>query len=220
MNFEDDVAALQKYAGVKQDKKFGPITARALCVKLGLDVATSPSGLKVAVDAGHGQDNRNVGVYDPGCVHWSLKEADVAMIWAKSLVQAFLTLGISNFETRPTRETSRPVRERATVAKAAGCTHFISLHVNDADNPAANGTETLYRDDTAFAQNIHSAVMTGLQLTDRGIKQRMDLAVLNFSGPSCLIELGFIKNAKDVAIFTDLTIIKRTCSLIANTLVN
>lgn len=216
MPFSDDVAALQKYAGVRVDRDFGPVTARALVVKLGLDVAPPPaSGLRVAIDAGHGQDNRTAGVYDSGCVHGSLEEADVALTWAKELVQAFRTLGISNFETRPDRSSSAPVGHRAAMANRAGCTHFLSLHVNDADNPAAHGTETLYRDDTAFAQKIHSAVMTGLQLTDRGIKQRMDLAVLNFSGQACLIELGFIKSPADVARFTDPAVIKKTCALIA-----
>lgn len=216
MSFSDDILKLQRFAGVKQDASFGPVTARALVVKLGLDVAAPPTtGLKVAVDSGHGQNNRSAGVYDSGATHGSLEEADVALIWSKALVQAFRTLGISNFETRPDRSSSAPVGHRAAMANRAGCTHFISIHVNDADNPAAHGTETLYRDDPAFANKIHDAVMAGLQLTNRGIKPRLDLAVLNFSGQACLIELGFIKNASDVARFTDPAVIKKTCALIA-----
>lgn len=213
--FEDDVAKLQKFAGVKVDRDFGPITARALCVKLGLDTVAPPSGLLVAVDAGHGQDNRSPGVYDPGCTHNALEEADVALGWARELVSALNALNISTFETRPFEVSTAPVGKRATAAQAAGATHFISIHVNDADSAAAHGTETLYRDDTAFAQKIHNAVMAGLQLTDRGLKQRTDLAVLTFSGQACLIELGFIKNAGDVARFTSPAVVKETCRLIA-----
>ncbi len=197
-----DIKAIQTILGVAADGIAGSRTEAAwdalkeaaLRERQG---GASASAIKVAVDAGHGMSNRSPGVYDPGCTHGVLEEADVALLWAKALVAALNARSIATFETRPIKTSPAPVGSRDEMAEAAGCTHFIAVHVND-NGPAAHGTETLFRDDERFAVNVHIAAVAGLKLTNRGVKQRMDLAVLNFQGQSCLIELGFIQFPEDV----------------------
>src|SRR5690606_10229593 len=121
--------------------------------------------------------------------------------------------------TRQGPKDPAPVGARAQLGLAAGCTHFISIHVNDADNPLANGTETLYFMDSAkpWAQECQTALLQGLNLKDRGVKRRSDLAVLKFP-QSCLLELGFIKSKSDVNAFTSHPLILHTCRMLAQTL--
>jgi N-acetylmuramoyl-L-alanine amidase len=98
--------------------------------------------------------------------------------------------------TRDDAEDHAPVGMRATNAKNAACEVFISLHLNDLDDDAANGLEVLFRgeDDKPFAQDLQTALLAVTGFKDRKIKEREDLAVLKFNGPSALIELGFIAN--------------------------
>lgn len=56
-------------------------------------------------------------------------------------------------------------------------------------------------------------------LRDRGVKLRNDLAVLASKRlPSVLIELGFIRNAGDIAIVTTDAVISKVCGLLADRL--
>lgn len=98
--------------------------------------------------------------------------------------------------TRDDAEDYAPVGKRATAAKDAGCDVFISIHLNDYEDDAANGQEVLYRDaeDKALADKLQSALLAITGFKDRKNKKREDLAVLKFKGPAVLIELGFIAN--------------------------
>ncbi len=95
---------------------------------------------------------------------------------------------------------------------------MISIHVNDSDSFAANGTEVLYNDDKEFAQGLLNALLNGMNLTNRGVKERTELAVLKFPGKAALIELGFIKNPADLKAMRDPAIISATCKLLAKTI--
>jgi N-acetylmuramoyl-L-alanine amidase len=170
--------------------------------------------MKVCIDPGHGMANRKPGVYDPGCVGNGREEAEIVMEWADELEKAFAVRGIPTFRTRTSRNEPTPVGQRASMAEKSDCTHFISIHVNDADSALAHGIETLYRDDSTMATKVQSALLAGLMLRDRGIKQRTDLAVLKFAGQAVLIELGFIKYPHDIEAMTNKVNIVRTCRLI------
>jgi len=217
-----DVKAIQRIlgtvpdgiAGEKTEAAWDDLVGRATRERQG---GATASVIKVCVDAGHGLSNRSPGVYDPGCVHGALEEAEICLTWAAALAGALAARSVATFLTRPTKETSAPVGTRDDRAKAAGCTHLISIHVNDADSAQAHGTETLYRDDQYFAGRVHSAAADGLKLTNRGLKHRTDLAVLNFP-KSCLLELGFIQSAADRERFLDAAVRKETCRLIAASL--
>lgn len=143
------------------------------------------------------------GVYDPGAVSNGVNEADIALQFALTLKWKLKAAGIDFWLTRDDDTDHTPVAERDDRAEFAACSHFISLHMN-AGPMLANGTETFYRDvaDMRFANIIHPAAVLALGLRDRGIKHesltaRKRLAIFGFSGPACLVELGFITNKGD-----------------------
>lgn len=163
--------------------------------------------MKIAIDPGHGNSNRSEGRYDPGAVAAGVEEADVALQWALTgkwiLEREF---GLSVWLTRDDDSDPAPVGQRDDRAEAAGCSHFVSLHCNAADTSAATGTETFWRDaaDKPFAQAVQDAAVAAMGRADRGLKkesqsQHSRLAVLDFGGPSCLLEIGFVTNAIDRA---------------------
>lgn len=156
--------------------------------------------MKVAVDPGHGMSNRQPNLFDPGATHMETgvlhREADIVLKYGLTLRNAFLAKGHEVFMTRDDDTDHAPVGQRAANARAAGCKALVSLHLNDFDDDAANGLEVLYRraEDQALAQALQTALIKVTGFKDRRIKQRTDLAVLKFSGPAVLIELGFIAN--------------------------
>ncbi len=159
--------------------------------------------MKVCIDPGHGMSNRQNGVFDPGATHvengFLFREADIALRYALTLKDVFRARGIEVFMTRDDGTDHAPVGRRATMAKAAGCDVFISVHLNDFEDDKAHGLEVLYRDteDKAFAQKLQDALLQVTGLRDRSIKARPDLAVLKFEGLAALVELGFIGNDGD-----------------------
>lgn len=86
-------------------------------------------------------------------------------------------------------------------ANESGADIFVSLHCNAA-NGRAQGTETLVYSEggsaTGLAKAIQKRIVEGLDMVDRGIKARPDLAVLrNTTMPAVLVELAFIDNDED-----------------------
>ncbi|NCO36890.1 MAG: hypothetical protein AUJ92_01910 [Armatimonadetes bacterium CG2_30_59_28] len=161
--------------------------------------------MKIAIDPGHGMSNRTAGVYDPGACKKvraeTYCEADIVLKYALSLKQFAHEAGVDTFLTRTSSADSAPVTTRATRAKRAGCTHFVSLHLNASTSAQANGLEALYRrstKDKSLAAALQHRLVQVTGFRDRGIKQRTDLAVLRFTGgPAVLIELGFISSKSD-----------------------
>lgn len=160
--------------------------------------------MKIAVDPGHGMSNRVTDVYDSGAVGTldgkSYEEADIALGYGLALKDAIIAAGHSAFLTRASHDDPAPLGLRAKRAEQAGCDIFVSLHLNQFDDPKANGLEVLYRDDEdlALARIMSDALVRATGLRPRGPKQRTDLAVLKFVGPAILIELGFISHRWDL----------------------
>jgi len=159
---------------------------------------------KLCIDPGHGMGNRKPGVFDPGCTRDEINEADIALQWARSLAEACRDRGVVYWMTRGLSATTpAPLAKRVAEAQQNGCTHLISLHVNDADEPKANGVETLYRKtgkaSVDLARIVQALAVRHLGLRrDRGVKNRGDLAILKHPN-SCLLELGFIGSSSDLA---------------------
>ena len=163
--------------------------------------------MKLAIDAGHGMGNRTPGVYDPGAVYGDITEAEIALAWALTIKYFATQAGIECFLIRSGDTDSNPVGGRDNQAVAAGCTHFLSIHVNAG---GGTGPETYYRGEAnkPWARLIQASVVGASKAKDRGLKlesssQHSHLAVLNFPGPACLHELGFIDSAKDRAYMMD-----------------
>ena len=160
--------------------------------------------MRIAIDAGHGLSNRAPGVYDPGVVAGGVAEADVALLWALAGRYLLRRNGLEVWLTRDDDDDAAPLADRVHQARQAGCTHLISLHCNGSADPGATGTETYYRDqaDQELAAVAQGAGLYALGLRDRGLRreaqsQHSRLAVLEFGGPACLVELGFLSNPED-----------------------
>lgn len=156
---------------------------------------------KLCIDPGHGLGNKAANVFDPGAISEGVSEADVVLVYALAIKFVAQQRGIHVFLTRDEASDIAPVGQRDNMATAAGCDLFISLHLN-AGPTSASGTETYYRDaaDKKLADAVQAAVVSALQFKDRKVKlesssQHTRLAVLDFPGPACLVELGFVSNA-------------------------
>jgi len=100
--------------------------------------------------------------------------------------------------TRLTRSTDIFVElgERCSIANSWHADWFVSVHLNS-DGPSAVGIETLYRGNIGkhLAVDVQSALISATGDTDRGIKYRDDLYVLNGTQmPAIMVEAGFISH--------------------------
>lgn len=161
----------------------------------------------LALDAGHGQDSRSAGVFDSGAVHGNENEDERAFQLVES---ALYVASLPEFNnrlrcvlTRDTRQESAPVGGRDEEAEREGADIMISVHLNSADG--AQGTETYYRDavDKSLAAKVNAAAVAAFGLVDRGVKsesmtRHKRLAVMDFDGPVCLWEAGFMESGHDM----------------------
>lgn len=157
--------------------------------------------IKICLDAGHGGT-------DPGAIgdHGDLvlHEAEVNLAIVEKLGDILLTNG---YEVAYTREADVyiPLLVRLKLISDTNSTAFVSVHCNSSSNPAANGTETLYRDDNdkLLATPIQASLVKAIETKDRGVRYdigylKKRLTVLsNVPVPSCLVEVAFISNEKD-----------------------
>ena len=151
----------------------------------------------VCIDPGHGMGNRKIGVYDPGAAYFGVEEASVVLDYAHALAMECQRRGWVSCMTRTDSKRDVPLGSRVNFARIAHADCLVSLHCNAADRAQARGTETLYATSQAFAQAIHLRLIPAIGLLDRGLKQRVDLAVLKFERAAALIELGFLSNDAD-----------------------
>lgn len=163
--------------------------------------------MKICLDAGHGLGNRDQRSYDPGAVGGGIQEADIALQWALTGKWVLAKYDIATYLTRESDIDASYLGTRDELAKAAGCTHYLSLHCNAA-NMFVRGTETIYRDtdDLILARLVQSAAVATVGSKNRGVKQEssitrdgkpLRLSVLDFRGPVALLEVAFISNSAD-----------------------
>lgn len=153
--------------------------------------------MKIGIDPGHGMSNREHAVFDPGAVYGVETEARIALIVAGFLRDECLRRGWRTFLTRTSSSDDAPLRERVPRMRAAQCDAIVSIHCNAHEREFAHGTETLYFAAEWVAAAVQREVVEALGTTNRGCKQRDDLAILRYERPAILVELGFITNEHD-----------------------
>ena len=90
--------------------------------------------MKIAVDPGHGNSNKNPGVFDPGAEHTShgikFKEAEIALGYGLALKDVLRARQIDVFMTRENATDDAPVGKRAGNAERAdrerGCVGILA----------------------------------------------------------------------------------------------
>jgi N-acetylmuramoyl-L-alanine amidase len=175
--------------------------------------------VKVGIDAGHGMNNAQNELYDPGAVATHAKvryeEAEIALQWALTGKWVLGQRGIETFLTRDDDRDSTPLGMRDDRMRAEKCTHAISVHCNAASLRTPSGPECIIANEASEAHYIYAretlaACMSAMNRGTRGVKREKDvnprrpreLAILNrpgwFPGGICLLEIGFITNPHDV----------------------
>lgn len=146
---------------------------------------------KICIDPGHGGK-------DPGAVGpTGLQEAEVALDLSDRLCDRLGDLGIDTLMTRLANEFIE-LADRCEIANNWDADYFVSVHLNS-NGSTAVGIETLYKSDVGMglAAPVQEAMVDATGDTDRGLKYRDDLYVLNGTNmPAILVEVGFISHPK------------------------
>ncbi|TCL60104.1 N-acetylmuramoyl-L-alanine amidase [Kineothrix alysoides] len=152
----------------------------------------------VVLDAGHGGAN-------PGAVYNGRQEKDDTLRLTLAIGQLLENAGINVVYTRTTDIYESPA-QKAAEANQAGADFFVSIHRNSSVYPNQyTGIETLvyslYGPAAEMAANINEN-LEALGFVNHGVNERTNLIVLNQTQmPSLLVEVGFINNEQDNALF-------------------
>lgn len=136
-------------------------------------------GMTICLDPGHGGS-------DSGATAFGAKESDLTLKIAQYCKEELSKYDVNVVMTRTTdtrlsEEAAMDLKNRVKVAKKAGASYFISIHINSAANSAAKGAEVYYpntsgnKNLSSNGQNLAKAIqkqLTALGLYDRGIKIR------------------------------------------------
>lgn len=136
-------------------------------------------GMTICLDPGHGGS-------DSGANAFGAKESDLTLKIAQYCKEELAKYDVNVVMTRTTdtrlsEEAAMDLKNRVEVAKKAGASYFISIHINSALNSAAKGAEVYYpntsgnKNLSSNGQNLAKAIqkqLTTLGLYDRGIKIR------------------------------------------------
>lgn len=136
-------------------------------------------GMTICLDPGHGGS-------DSGANAFGAKESDLTLKIAQYCKEELAKYDVNVVMTRTTdtrlsEEAAMDLKNRVEVAKKAGASYFISIHINSAANCAAKGAEVYYpntsgnKNLSSNGQNLAKAIqkqLTALGLYNRGIKIR------------------------------------------------
>ena len=153
--FADAEPAAAKAATVAESGGAQPATppsprlVRDMARQLGLTVHT------VFIDAGHGGR-------DPGTNHHGVLERAISLDVALTLGRLLEANGLEVVYSR-TADKHVSLRERTTMADAAGADLFVSIHINANEDPSVQGFETYYLD---IASNPEAARLATLENAD------------------------------------------------------
>lgn len=161
--------------------------------------------LIVCIDAGHGGS-------DVGAVNESRYEKDDNLKVAKLIKKYLEEQGIKTVMTRD-NDTNISLKQRCKIANKKEADIFVSIHRNSADSGKGIEIWTNSRqkeDDLNLANSILEKLKDTEIQENRGVKygtakgDNTDYYVLkNTKMTSCLVELGFITNDKDNALFDE-----------------
>ena len=155
-----------------------------------------PGGFRVYVDAGHGQNSSNNGVFDPGAISGSYVEANLTSDLANRIAISLRNKGVDAYVN-----TGGWYKLRHPQAIANGYDAFISIHFNAG---GGSGTESYIHSYNAspfsarWQSLIHPKLVSVMGLKDRGQK-RAELAVCGGRLPSVLLEICYIDNGADMS---------------------
>lgn len=153
----------------------------------------------IYLNAGHGGK-------DPGAIKGSRKESDDVLRLAHAVRPLLLSAGHTVVMSRVGNIYTN-VTDIAKNANACNADYFIALHRNSATSSAATGNEVLICSKaSATSRKLAQAILkriTAVGGIDRGVKVQDHRTVVlqKTSMPAVTVELGFISNPTDNALF-------------------
>jgi len=152
---------------------------------------------RLCFDYGHGGT-------DPGAVFNGRKEADDVLSLGLEIAAVLRRHGVVVDETR-TADVSLSLKARCDFENKGSFDYFISFHRNAFKPEASAGVETYtYLNPGAkskgLAEKIQSSLV-GVGFVNRGVKTANFQVLRETRAPAVLIEIGFIDNSQDNALF-------------------
>ncbi|MBO4981940.1 MAG: N-acetylmuramoyl-L-alanine amidase [Lachnospiraceae bacterium] len=160
------------------------------------EIPKKPEDILIVIDPGHGGS-------DEGCSRDGILEKDVNLKIAEAAESRLKELGYQVQLTRAL-DTGLTLEERVECANNAGADAYISIHQNACEISSVWGIETWYSaqkeggDSRRLASLIQMYTTQKTGAGDRGVVEDESLYVTRETDmPSCLVETGFLSNAKE-----------------------
>ena len=204
----DAASAIKSAGGVDSVKFFGDTPSVSMKIRMDLadrfGIAWSElDGLSVYLDAGHGWNSSNNGLYDSGAQGSGYSEAELTKELANLIANELRAYGISVH----VNDYGGLYKLRQAEAERLGCDLLVSIHFNAIGGGViATGSETYIHSynaawkSTDLQDRVHSALVSSMGLRDRG-QCSDELAVLNGNVPAVLCEVCFIDNPNDMKVY-------------------
>lgn len=165
--------------------------------------------IKIVLDAGHGgTDSGAISTIDK-----TVTEKALNLDMIERLNERFLMLDYDVILTRSEDEYIK-LLDRARISNTSDADIFLSIHFNSTTNSTSKGIEVLYASEknviiksveqVHLAKAIQKELIESTGSTNRGVKNRADLIVLNKTkNVAALCELGFLTNREDMENITN-----------------
>ena len=163
------------------------------------------AGKTIMIDPGHGWNNINPTVWDPGVVG-EVTEQEIALAVAKKLEARLTEMGATVIRLH-TEEKHYYVNVRAMEGVKNDVDMYVSLHCNGSTSTQAHGVEVFYF--TPFSQPLAEYINNNLVSlydntfygdgtnSNRGDQYSYYYVTLEQSFPSVLVEMGFASNKRE-----------------------
>ena len=152
---------------------------------------------RLCFDYGHGGS-------DPGAVYMGRNESEDVLAVGREAARILRRHGVVVDETR-TADVSLSLKERSDFENRGTYDYFISFHRNAFKPETAAGVETYTylspgTKSKELAEKIQSA-LANVGFVDRRVKEANFHVLRETKAPAVLIEIGFIDNSRDNALF-------------------
>lgn len=160
------------------------------------EIPKKPEDILIVIDPGHGGT-------DEGCSRSGILEKDVNLKIAEAVESRLKEMG---YQVQLTRvyDTELTLEKRVETAKEAGADAYISIHQNACEINSVEGIETWYsvfkegEDSWRLASLIQMYTTRKTGAVDKGVVEEESLYVIREADmPSCLVETGFLSDAKE-----------------------
>jgi N-acetylmuramoyl-L-alanine amidase len=149
--------------------------------------------LKIAIDAGHGGDNKGTGGATCHCL-----EKTYTLLYAQELKKALELEKATVFMTRE-KDTTLSMPERVIMLRQQEPDFLVSIHFNSSDYDTVQGISTYYR--YIGFRPLTQFILK--RMRELGLKESGNVGNFNFGlngptdYPNCLVEVGFLSNRQD-----------------------